>query len=216
MAHLDSRTGEVVIRVVYDGAPRAGKTTNVRMLHESLLAQRAGELVSPGSSDRQTQFFDWRDFDGGFVEGRRLRCQILSVPGQPDLAHRRRHLLATADVVILVVDADPAELDRSRAIVRSLSATLGDAQVPLVVQLNKLDLGGPLTVADVAATLRLPESTPALGAEACHGIGVADTFLTAVRLALDGVRPRLVQGSLVSRDSPTNAAELHASMRHLG
>ncbi len=215
MAHLDPRTDEIVVRIVYDGAPRAGKTTNVRMLHESLLAQREGELVSPGSSERQTQFFDWRDFAGGFVDGRRLRCQILSVPGQPELAHRRRHLLATADVVVLVVDADPAELDTSRAIVRSLSATLAQAAIPIVVQLNKLDLGGPSTVASVAESLRLPESTPAFGAEACRGIGVSDTFLAAVRLALEGVRSRLAQGSLLARELPASASELHASMRRI-
>jgi len=105
VAYLDAHTGELVIRIVYDGAPSAGKTTNVRRLHEGLLATRRGELESPDSLGRRTEWFDRREFFGGYVEGLPLRCELLSVPGQRSLATRRAHLLVEADAIVLVLDA---------------------------------------------------------------------------------------------------------------
>ncbi|MBX3250862.1 MAG: hypothetical protein KF901_27030 [Myxococcales bacterium] len=104
MAYIDSRTGELVLRVVYDGAPSAGKTTNVRRLHDGLLATRPGALESPGTEGRQTEWFDWRDFFGGYLEGFPLRCEVLTVPGQAQRSRRRAAILTEADCVVLVLD----------------------------------------------------------------------------------------------------------------
>ena len=72
MAYIDAHTGELVLRIVYDGPAHAGKTTNVRLVHERVLAGREGVLESPGSEGRATEFFDFRDFAGGLLDG--LRC----------------------------------------------------------------------------------------------------------------------------------------------
>ena len=71
MPFLDQRTGALVVRVVYDGAAEAGKTTNLRRLEEGLrLTRRGARVEAPGSAGRRTQFFDWLDFQGGEVGGR--------------------------------------------------------------------------------------------------------------------------------------------------
>ena len=80
MAILDPRSDAVVIRVVYDGAPMAGKTTSVRALGRGL----GGEVASPAEVSGRTLYFDWLDYTGGLFEGRRIRCQIISVPGPGD------------------------------------------------------------------------------------------------------------------------------------
>jgi signal recognition particle receptor subunit beta len=215
VAHIDPRTDEIVLRIVYDGAPHAGKTTNVRVLHESLLTHREGTLESPESTGRATAFFDYRDFMGGYLEGRRLRCQVVSVPGQTEHAQRRRYLLGTADSVVLVVDSDPAELERSRAVVRSSISAVNDPAVPMLLQVNKLDREGALALDGVLEALRLPLSTQVFGARARERVGVAETFLAAARLASESVRERARRGTLPALEAPASATELHAAMREL-
>ena len=62
MALIDSDAGEIVIRLVYDGPPEAGKTTSLRAL--------AGSLTRPTYSpaedaDGRTLWFDWMEYVGG-------------------------------------------------------------------------------------------------------------------------------------------------------
>ena len=66
MAIVDSRSDSVVIRVVYDGAPMAGKSTSVRALGRGL----GGEVSSPAEVSGRTLYFDWLDYTGGLFEGR--------------------------------------------------------------------------------------------------------------------------------------------------
>ena len=93
MAILDASNNAVVIRVVYDGAPFAGKTTSVGALGRGLGAA----VHSPAEINGRTLYFDWLDYTGGLFEGHRIRCQIVSAPGQASLASRRRRLLESAD-----------------------------------------------------------------------------------------------------------------------
>jgi GTPase SAR1 family protein len=104
MAVLDPRNDTVVIRVVYDGAPMAGKSTSVGALGRGL----GSNVYSPGEVSGRTLYFDWLDYTGGLFEGRRIRCQIISVPGQATLAPRRRRLLESADAIVFVGDSSLA------------------------------------------------------------------------------------------------------------
>src|SRR5579862_6540404 len=138
MAILDSRSGAVVIRVVYDGAPMAGKSTSVRALGRGL----GGEVVSPAEVGGRTLYFDWLDYTGGLFEGRRIRCQIISVPGQATLAPRRRRLLESADAVVFVGDSSPAGFISDRGYLSGLARVLEQIPGPpvgLVLQANKRD-----------------------------------------------------------------------------
>ncbi|MCB9631134.1 MAG: GTPase domain-containing protein [Sandaracinus sp.] len=204
MPHRDKRTGDLVIRIVYDGAPEAGKTTNIRVLHESLLLQRRGTLASPGTTGRRTEFFDWRDFPGGYLEGHRLRCQLVSVPGQPSLLRRRRYLLESADAVVLVADSTPGAVEGNREMATTLLELVAriHAEVPIgiILQANKQDLPGALTPNVLGALLGMPEDAPTIAAEAENGVGVRECFLTAVRLAAEHVRRLIAANALEERD----------------
>src|SRR5512140_1419107 len=130
MPHMDARSGDIVIRIVYDGAAEAGKTTNIQRLFDVIPLQRRGTLASPGTTQRRTEFFDWLDFAGGFVDGRRLRCQLVSVPGQSSLLHRRRYLLETADAIVFVADSRPEQVEGNRDCLRVLRRILDDLPAP--------------------------------------------------------------------------------------
>jgi hypothetical protein len=111
----------VVIRIVYDGAPMAGKSTSVRALGRGL----GGEVVTPAEVSGRTLYFDWLDYTGGLFEGRRIRCQIISVPGQATLAPRRRRLLESADVIVFVGDSTPAGFAADRSYLNGVQLGVG-------------------------------------------------------------------------------------------
>lgn len=218
MPHFGESSAEVVMRIVYDGEPEAGKTTNVNGLTGQVGLLRRGKVASPGSTARRTEFFDWLDFSGGFVDGKRVRCQLVSVPGQPELLHRRRYLLETADAVVYVADSRREHLRRTAdnlARTRRLLAKLGhSAPVGLVVQANKQDLPGALSAVELARALDLPHDVAVLPATANTGEGVLRTFTLAGRLATERVRALLADaGSFhdgaVHDDPSTLYAALH-------
>ncbi len=220
MPYVDPRSGEVAIRIVYDGAPEAGKTTNIARLLGQISLQRRGASKSPGTTGERTEFFDWLDFSGGFVDGRRVRCQLVSVPGQSRVLHRRRYLLERADAIVFVVDARPDAVDRARASVqttlRIAGAVAGDAPLGIVLQANKQDLPGALSPDALRSALSLPGLTPAVAATAAESVGVMETFVLAVRLATDRVRLLLQRGELGELPAhESDADRLHATMAAL-
>jgi signal recognition particle receptor subunit beta len=197
MAVIDPVTDAVVIRVVYDGAPFAGKTTSVRALGNSL----GSTVVSPGEIAGRTLYFDWLDYTGGLFEGRRIRCQIISVPGQAVLAPRRRRLLDSADVVVYVLDSSAAAFSSERAYLDGLKATLAscsDPPVGVIVQANKRDLPDAVPIPALRQMLEAVGLTAAVvETNAAAGSGVRESFVLAVRLALDRVRELLRTGQLL-------------------
>lgn len=205
MPYVDKTSGAIVIRIVYDGPPEAGKTTNVLQLSQLMSAQRRGTLASPGTSGERTAYFDWLDFLGGYVDGRRVQCQLLSVPGQAHLAARRRALLETADALVFVSDSRREHLEAERQhLEQTLQVTGGlDPPIGLVWQANQQDRPDAVPPHEVPALALLPPGTAAVGSSAQLGQGVMQTFVLAVRMATD--RARLLLGAADLAELPTAA-----------
>ncbi|HEY6039959.1 MAG TPA: GTPase domain-containing protein [Kofleriaceae bacterium] len=210
MAIHDPRANEIVIRVVYDGAPESGKTTSLRAL--------AGSLAQPAVTPEEdatgrTLWFDWMEYVGGRFEGSRIRCQIVSVPGQRELDARRRALLAGADVVVAVVDTTADAFARSLAYLRELRQTVVGSTVGIVLQANKRDRADAIELEELRASLGSP-SIGLIESIAADGTGIREAFVYAVRLALDRVRD-LMSRSALATGSPAerSAADLLAALR---
>ena len=197
MAVLDTDASEIVIRLVYDGPPEAGKTTSLRAL--------AGSLVQPSytpaeDADGRTLWFDWMEYTGGRFEGCQIRCQVVSVPGQQSLSARRRHLIQGADVVVFVGDSRIREIPRTLAYLselRGMLAGISEAPVGVILQANKRDLSDAIpidelrrAVAETGSPIGIVESV------AADGTGIREAFVYAVRLALDRVRDLTTRGAL--------------------
>jgi hypothetical protein len=214
MAILDSRSGAVVIRVVYDGAPMAGKSTSVRALGRGL----GGEVSSPAEVSGRTLYFDWLDYTGGLFEGRRIRCQIISVPGQATLAPRRRRLLESADVIVFVGDSTPAGFAADRSYLGGLQAVLERLPGPpvgVVFQANKRDHADAVPIDTVRSMLtELGLRVGVVESVATESSGVREAFVFAVRLALDRVRDLMRSGELATtRPEVDSAQELLADLK---
>ncbi|HBL27133.1 MAG TPA: hypothetical protein DD490_09890, partial [Acidobacteria bacterium] len=207
MAFRDDDRGLLVVRIVYAGAGFAGKTTTLRSLGERL----ARPVYSPEEISGRTIFFDWLEYEAGLFEGRRIRCQIVSVPGQVSLAARRRSLIETADAVVFVADTSRRRLADSREQLEELLgwlAALPGPMVGLVLQANHRD------AEDAISPSELKTLIPSVGRQvgiiesvAIDGSGVREAFILGVRLALDRVRELISTGALLQGRPPIDSGE---------
>lgn len=214
MAMIDPANDTVVVRVVYDGPPMAGKTSSIR----ALAAGMGRKMIAPEEINGRTLYFDWLDYTAGLFEGRRIRCQIISVPGQATLASRRRRLLETADVVVFVGDstlADQTVASNYLTGLRGVLAAVPGPPVGIVFQANKRDQPNAAPL-DAIRTM-LEETVGEVGlveSVAIDGTGIREAFIFSVRLALDRVRELMRTKQLHSaRPDVDNAQDLLDELR---
>jgi signal recognition particle receptor subunit beta len=214
MPFFDSERQVLVVRVVYDGPPMSGKTTTLRSL-----AQRLGsaEVSSPAEANGRTTFFDWTEYVGGLYEGRQIRCQIVSVPGQNELRHRRAFLLKSADAIVFVADTRASELQRSMAMLAELTPQCRAQQPPvgIVFQANKRDAVDALPMPALRRMLGEIGPTVLVETVASDGDGVREAFVLSVRLALDRVRPMTLSGASEGPPPPAGPTQLLEEMLRL-
>jgi signal recognition particle receptor subunit beta len=214
MAVIDPQSGAVVIRIAYDGAPMAGKTTSVRALGRGLNSP----VITPAEVSGRTLYFDWLDYTGGWFEGHRIRCQIVSVPGQASLASRRRRLLEQADVVVYVGDSTRAGFEADQVHLKDLCGLLATRESPpvgLILQANKRDQPDAVPLEKIRDLLeQLGLNVGVMESVATDNQGVRETFVFAVRLALDRVGELMREGRLLTAQPDCNdAGELLAQIR---
>jgi signal recognition particle receptor subunit beta len=209
LAVVDPQSDAVVIRIIYDGAPMAGKTTSVRALGQGFGVQ----ATSPAEISGRTLYFDWLDYTGGLFEGRRIRCQIIGVPGQATLAPRRRRLIEGADAVVFVGDSTPEGFRADHGYLRGLSGLLAQLSGPpvgVVLQANKRDVPDAVSIEQIR--VMLDDANMRVGVVesiATEGSGIREAFVLAVRLALDRVRELMRTGQLLTaKPQVDNANEL--------
>jgi signal recognition particle receptor subunit beta len=214
VAILDREREVIVIRVVYDGAPEAGKTTSLRALAGSL----GQTLHSPAEEHGRTLYFDWMDYTAGRFEGYQIRCQIVSVPGQPELAQRRWRLIKDADVVVSVGDSTHARVVESIESLKELARFLERTSAPpvgVIYQANKRDLPNAMPIEELRALVRSGgSSVGVVESVAADGTGIREAFVFAVRLALDRVRELLNSRALsVGEPEINSSADLLEHLR---
>lgn len=196
MARIDPERTQIVIRLVYDGPAKAGKTTSLRRLAHSL----GVEMFSAPEEEGRTLYFDWLDYVGGLYDGMPIRCQVVSAPGQQVLESRRRLLLKSADAVVFVADSRPQRTADNQRAYATLQEIAGQEAVPIgiVIQANKRDLPDALSLDDLRDTFGHGLSLAMTEAVAERGEGVRETFVLGIRLALDRVRGLRTDGSLLT------------------
>ncbi|HEX4954051.1 MAG TPA: GTPase domain-containing protein [Thermoanaerobaculia bacterium] len=202
MAQIDTERQRVVVRIVYDGPALAGKTTTVRALGRLFGA----EVFASEDEAGRTLHFDWMEYEGGRFGDLSVCCQVITVPGQPALLERRLRLLDTADAVVFVADSSSAELDRGLTALSSLRSFLQLRPTPrpgLILQANKRDAPDAVDLEVLRDRLGVGPTVGVTEAVALDGTGVRQTFVFAVRLALDRVHELQASGSL-----PTGAPEI--------
>lgn len=194
MAVVDPQDHAIVLSIVYDGPPEAGKTTSIRALATSF----GREVITPEEHDGRTAYYDWLSHTGGRFQGSAIKCEIATVPAQRRWVRRRAHFLDRADVVIFVGDTRAQAWDATLERLRDLRARLDGRSGPtvgVVFQANRRDDESALPLAVVLDAVA-DERIAVVESIAQDGVGVRETFVFAVRLALDRVRVEQAEGRL--------------------
>src|SRR5436309_15867435 len=125
MSLINHRTREIHVKIVYYGPGLGGKTTNVRMLHDRLPADRRGRLVTIATEQERTLFFDFMPVELGLVNGFTTRFHLYTVPGQIFYRLSRRAVLQGVDGVVFVADSHAAREQANRESLADLGEHIG-------------------------------------------------------------------------------------------
>jgi signal recognition particle receptor subunit beta len=201
MAILDTDSGNIVVRIVYAGPPLSGKTESVKRLAGILLGNRVnGALTSPGEAAGRTLYFDWLDYEGGLYKGKKVKCQIITVPGQAVFTQRRKAILETADAVVFVTGSTSEDIPASVQAFNEMQPWLEQPEdypaVGILVQANKRDMPDCIDIETIRENLGNSENTMVTQSVATEGKAIRETFVMSVGLALERVHALAEQGAL--------------------
>jgi signal recognition particle receptor subunit beta len=191
VALVNHRSREVHFKIVYYGPGSGGKTTNLRILHSQLPADRRGRLLAIANEQERTLFFDFLPVDLGRIQGYSTRVHLYTVPGQVYYKLSRRVVLQGVDGVVFVADSHPARASANFDSREDLLFQLEEigltpeerARLPWVFQYNKRDLPGVMSVERMRATLNAG-GAPDFEAVAVEGRGVPETLKAACKAVL--------------------------------
>jgi len=145
--HEDSR---LVVKLVYYGPALSGKTTNILCLHDKLLPELTGELMTMETKNDRTLFFDLLPLGFKTASGLLVKLKLFTVPGQVQHDSTRKAVLSRADGVVFVADSQANQSINNGESFQNLAENaarvgLDFQNLPLVVQYNKRDLANILS-----------------------------------------------------------------------
>src|SRR5919198_3942720 len=145
MVAFNNESREIALKVVYYGPALSGKTTNLQALFQKIDPKVRGRLMTLDTKDDRTLFFDMMPVFFRSAAGAKVKLKLFTVPGQVMHESTRRIVLQGSDGIVFVADARRSETAVTRSYWTNMLAnleanTLDPRTLPLVVQLNKLDL----------------------------------------------------------------------------
>jgi signal recognition particle receptor subunit beta len=189
MVSINYSSREVCCKIVYYGPGLSGKTTNLQYVHAKVPQSSRGKLISLATEADRTLYFDFLPINIGSINGFSAKFQLYTVPGQVYYNATRKLVLRGVDGIVFVADSQPDKMDENIESLLNLEENLieyGYAidEVPIVIQYNKRDLPGVLTVEQLDAQLN-KRGWPHFEASATVGNGVFDTLKLVIKLVLD-------------------------------
>jgi signal recognition particle receptor subunit beta len=179
---------EINCKLVYYGPGLGGKTANLQWIYDHTGAAQKGKMISLATETDRTLFFDFLPIDLGTVRGFKTRIHLYTVPGQVFYEASRKLILKSADGVVFVADSQEERLDANLETLDNLREHLKEHKldfntIPYVLQLNKRDLPGTLSVEELSKHLRV-KGEPIIEAVAITGQGVFETLREVAKLVL--------------------------------
>ena len=146
-------------KVVYWGPGESGKTTNYFRLREKFDGVKLNRGYSIETTDGRTL---WQDSVrlSFYLNLEKIKfnliTQIVTATGQERFLSTREYVLDGADGVVFVADSDPEKMEQNKRSFRELNSFTSEQSVPFVIQLNKRDLEGAISIDKFKKELGLP------------------------------------------------------------
>src|SRR5205085_5459643 len=192
MVLINKAINEVTVKLVYYGPGLCGKTTNLEKIYGNPKLENKGKMISMATETDRTLFFDFMPMELGTIGGQKIRVQLYTVPGQVFYDATRKLVLRGADGVVFVADSQPSMRESNISSLENLKTNLrlnriDPEKVALVFQLNKRDLPGVSSIADMSGYLK-PGNAPIVEASAINGTGVTATLRAAIARILENLK----------------------------
>src|SRR5436189_4209663 len=189
MVQINFARREVNCKIVFYGPGLSGKTTNLEIIHKKVPDTARGNLTSIATEQDRTLFFDFMPLDLGQVAGMKTKLFLYTVPGQVYYDSTRKLVLQGADGVAFIADSDPNRMSDNIESMKNLEKNLKDygvdiRKIPIVIQYNKRDLPGALSVPELNAKIN-SIGAPTFEAVAVKGEGVMQTLKGISKLVVD-------------------------------
>ncbi|MCY1034460.1 ADP-ribosylation factor-like protein [Corallococcus sp. BB11-1] len=196
MSSVNLMAREVAAKIVFYGPGLSGKTTTLRKVYETVRPAHRGEMMSIATEGDRTLFFDFLPVKVERVGDCSVRLALYTVPGQVFYNATRKLVLQGADGVVFVADSQAEAMDANRESLANLEENLLENGIrlerfPLVMQWNKRDLEGTLSVEELRRELN-PRGVPDFETAATNGRGVLDTLKTITRLVIKDLRAKRI------------------------
>jgi mutual gliding-motility protein MglA len=171
---------EINCKIVFVGPGLSGKTTNVQYIFEHTQQESRGKLVTLSTENERTLFFDFLPLSVGDIRGYKCRFHLYTIPGQTFYEVSRQFILKGVDGIVFVADSQAERMEANIEAFESLEKSLEKqgydlSKLPLVLQYNKRDLPGIVSVRELEATFN-PMRKPYFEAVAATGQGVMETL----------------------------------------
>jgi signal recognition particle receptor subunit beta len=195
MPSIDVKRRRIDAKIVYYGPGRAGKTENLRFLHNHIQANQRGKLMSLPTKADTSLYIDVMSVRVKTIPEFETVIHLCAGPGMALAVNTRRLLLRDTDGLVFVADTSPSRTEANVDCYAELRENLAAhgvqlASVPHVIQYNKCDLENHVPIAQLRTKLN-EYGVPEIPASVKAGQGVIETFAAAVRNVSDDLRKRI-------------------------
>jgi signal recognition particle receptor subunit beta len=203
MAIVNIKKREIECKIVYYGAGRCGKTTNLEYIYKAYKKQVEGDMVSVNTEGDRTLFFDFLPIGLGKIKGCEVKIQLYTVPGQVQYSSTRKLVLRGVDGVIFVADSLEVRREKNMLSLKDLQQNLKEygmslLKIPLVIQHNKRDLAEQgfdlMSIEQMDRDLNRQLKVPSFPASAFTGQGVGSSLKECMKLTLKALQKEMQIG----------------------
>lgn len=151
MAIFNDVTNELLIKVAYVGASRAGKTTNLQSLYKQHSPEVKSRFFDLHGLEKKSPYFEFLPLSIGDHRSIPMRLNIFTLPAIEFFGTLERQILRGVDGIVMVIDSRLEHLDENERCSNRLETLLAGVErsiesIPIVVQLNHRDAPGALSL----------------------------------------------------------------------